>query len=98
MKTIFVIHDKKVGTYFNPTFTSHLTELTRGLTEIVMKNGDHNFNKYPEDFDLYSIGTYDETLGKLTILPDKIFHLNLKELSKPQTRENPNDNIDRTKN
>ncbi len=80
MKKIFTVKDIKVGTFFPPNFATHQTELTRALSEIVNQDPpQHQFAKYPQDFELYEIGEFNESLGTITN-KDKIFVMNLPEL------------------
>lgn len=81
-KKIFIVKDIKLGTYFTPSYAEHQTELTRALSEIVNAptiKDSHQFTKYPQDFELFEIGTYNKQTGEITT-NDKKFILNFTEL------------------
>mgnify|MGYP000620660398 CR=1 FL=1 len=79
-KKIYSIRDNKVGTFSPPTHASHETELTRVLSEIVQCQTEHNFHKYPQDYELFQLGTFNEETGKLKVFDEKLFILNLTDL------------------
>lgn len=79
-KTIYAIRDNKVGTYFPPNFSDHLTQLTRALQELVINKSEHQFHKYPGDFELFELGSYDENTAKIGQLQDPKFIMTLSEL------------------
>lgn len=78
MKKIYTIRDKKIGNFLQPSIVNHETELTRILGELVLKE-DHNFGKFPDEYELYYIGTFDEDTGIITSIPEQ-FILTLNEL------------------
>lgn len=69
-----------------PVLTSHLTELTRALTEPV-NDPKHQFNKYTSDFELYHVGSFCEEKGIISAFEKPVFILNLTELKNPSTKE-----------
>lgn len=82
-KIIFSIRDKKMNTHMVPMFSNHLTETTRQLTEVAA-DPKSSLAKYPEDFELWKHGFYDEANGKFTLLDEPIFILNTSELIQPK--------------
>lgn len=60
----FTIRDSKGEVYNVPFFQKSHGEAERNFRELV--NDKQSMpSKYPEDFDLYWIGDYDDTTGKL---------------------------------
>lgn len=66
VQKMFVIRDSKGG-YFHPP----VPHLSHGEAERwfhgLANDGQSTISKYPEDFDLYSLGEYDNVHGKLTL-------------------------------
>lgn len=64
MNKIFSIYDTKAETYSAP-----FTKLTVGLAvrdfTDAANNADNMIGKYPHDYALFEIGTFDETSGKI---------------------------------
>ncbi|QXP08156.1 MAG: hypothetical protein [Arizlama microvirus] len=59
---VIAVFDKKTG-LFDPPFTvRHNGEAVREFG-IVKKNPETKFGKNPEDFELFQIGNYNDTLG-----------------------------------
>lgn len=80
-KNLYSIFDKKSGTYMQP-----FVELTDGTATRqcmdLLKNPNTPFSKFPEDFTLMRIGSWDEVKGepKSEIPPEFIVELdNLKQ-------------------
>ena len=57
---IFAIYDSKIKDFANPFYLHHEGEAIRGFTEIV-NDPSTKLNKYPEDFALFELGTYEST-------------------------------------
>lgn len=58
-KFIYGIKDNKVGTFGNPFFSTHEAQAIRECNEVVC-DASSMLGKYPEDFDLYSMGRFDD--------------------------------------
>ncbi len=67
-KLVFSLHDEKANAYTQPFFLNQVGEALRALDQIV-NSPDTNVNKYPEDFKLYQLGTFNDWDGTLTSLP-----------------------------
>lgn len=84
MRIIFAVKDIKQGTFEPPVNASHRIELERALTEIINPPDGkllHKFAKFPQDFELYEIGTFNESTGEL--IPEKkgkIFLINFSDM------------------
>lgn len=83
MKIIYAIRDKKMGTHFPPMYASHITELTRALTEIV-NNSEHQFGKYSTDFELYQLGEFNEQTAEIKFTKTNQATLEIESLNKPE--------------
>lgn len=62
---MFTIRDNKVGAYMPPMFVPHKATLMRLLHEMVL-NQENNLCKYPQDYELYELGVYDQDSGTIT--------------------------------
>ncbi|AZL82940.1 hypothetical protein [Apis mellifera associated microvirus 61] len=58
------VFDKKTGLYSDPFFVRHLGDALRQW-DIVRKNPDTKYGKNPEDFDLFTVGVFDDESGEL---------------------------------
>ena len=56
------VFDKKTGLFGNPFHVRHNGDAIREW-DIVRKDPSTKYGKNPEDFDLFQIGYYDDTLG-----------------------------------
>lgn len=64
MMNAYSIYDSKVGQYGLPFFSHHHALALRIVVEAA--NDDNtNLSKYPNDYVLFCIGTYDDTNGVL---------------------------------
>jgi len=87
---IYTLRDSKSEVYNLPIFQKTHGEAERFLKSIISEDPKQlpgyyaNVSKYPEDFDLYFLGDYDESTGKCKLL-DTPQHMvkavNLKSLS-----------------
>ena len=62
---IFTIRDSKTKAFFTPFHSQNEELAIRSITEC-MYDESHQFARFPEDFDLYSIGEYDDSTGIFT--------------------------------
>jgi len=59
---VFAVRDSKTQTYGQPWFQQTVGEAERSFKTLV--NDEKSMpNKYPEDFDLYELGSYDDQTG-----------------------------------
>lgn len=69
---VYSVFDSKVGCYLSPFFMRSKGEAMRAMMN-ELENDKSNISKYPEDFVLFKIGTYDESVGKLeSVTPESI--------------------------
>lgn len=64
---MYSIRDSKVGTYHPPIFQKTHGEAERNFTTIA-KDDKTQVGQYPEDFDLFYIGDYEDNSGKVSPL------------------------------
>lgn len=65
---IFTIRDTKAEMYNTPFFQKSVGEAERNFKTLV-NDSKSTVSQYPEDFDLYYIGDYDDLTGKINELP-----------------------------
>jgi hypothetical protein len=87
---IYSIYDCKVEAYLQPFFLKSKGEAIRGFTEL--SNDDKtNIAKYPEDFTLFELGSYDDANAKFTLHSTPISigkAIEFKRLSNPVNGDN----------
>lgn len=64
MKLVFSVYDSKAEAFLQPFFTDASGVAVR-MFQSAVADGNHDFNKYAEDFTLYEIGGFDEASGQL---------------------------------
>lgn len=64
---IYSIRDQKAEYFTQPFFKKTHGEAERDFTMLV-NDEKSQINKFPEDFDLYYIGDYDDQTGKMSPL------------------------------
>lgn len=62
---MFSIRDTKLSVYRRPFFFQHEIEALRAFIEVI-RDGNTEVSRFPEDYDLYHIGDYDEVTGLVT--------------------------------
>lgn len=61
-KFAFTVFDSAAGMYLEPFFAPSIEFAIRGFREAV-NTKDHQFNRFPEDFTLYHVGSFDQENG-----------------------------------
>jgi hypothetical protein len=64
--TVCCVRDSKVDAYFTPFFVQNEQVAIRSISNLV-KDPSHNFALNPSDYDLYLLGTYDDSVGKFDL-------------------------------
>lgn len=64
---VFSIRDSKGEIYMQPFFQKTAGEAERSFKTLV-QDDKSTVSKYPEDFDLYYLGEYDDQTGKFAAL------------------------------
>lgn len=69
---LFIVKDCKSGLFTAPGNSNNIAVAIREFTEVV-NTADHQFHKYPEDYSLWSIGSFNRNDGTLEgSIPKKI--------------------------
>ncbi|WNK12775.1 MAG: nonstructural protein [Microvirus sp.] len=63
---IFAVFDSKAAAFMSPFLMNNAAVATRAFQE-TCNDATTQFNKHPEDFTLYSLGFFEDTLGTFTI-------------------------------
>nr|AVQ10284.1 DNA binding protein VP5 [Gokushovirinae environmental samples] len=63
---VFTVRDEKVHLFLPPFYARNKGEAVRSFGDAA-RNKEHNFAKYPEDFTLYELGTFDDEDGTFTL-------------------------------
>lgn len=78
---LFTVHDSKAAYHFNPIVHRNAGEAIRAF-ETAVENPESQFHKYPADFTLFEIGTFDVDTGGIKTYEDKILLVNASDLVK----------------
>jgi len=70
---VFTVRDDKAAAYLNPFYVQNEALAIRAMRDC-LGSSDHSFAKYPEDYSLYQLGTYDDAQGKFELF-DKPTHV-----------------------
>jgi len=60
---VICVHDSKAQSYDRPFFTKNTVDALRSWSQIC-KDPDAPFSKFPSDFALFELGTFDQISGK----------------------------------
>lgn len=71
---IYSIRDAKGNVFFTPKYFRNEDEARRYIHQLVNTPNEQNLiNRYPEDYDLFYLGTYNEESGRINgIVPTHI--------------------------
>lgn len=61
---MYAIHDVKTGIHYGPACYMNNAHAIREFTQIF--NSQNNFSKFPADFNIINIGTFDDQSGFVT--------------------------------
>jgi len=83
MRNIYTIRDKKAGIYLMPFCCHSDGEAARQIDHIVNSEEKNQIADYPEDYDLYKIGYFDDVeTGSITAIEKPAFVVALATLKK----------------
>lgn len=68
---VFSIYDSKVEAFMRPFFEQTRGSAIRSVTEAV-NDKSTSFSKYPADFTLFELGSFDDSNGQFTLLPTPV--------------------------
>jgi len=77
---IYSVYDRKSKSYKQPMTIPLAGEALRGFIDCCT-DGKHMFSKWPHDFDLYQVGSFDDLTGKID--PCNILLANGGDFEKP---------------
>lgn len=64
----FAIFDSKVNAFLSPFFCRTDGQAVRFFQALV-QDSSHDFGKFPEDYALFELGSFEDMEGKFTLLP-----------------------------
>lgn len=68
---IVAIRDRALDAYGRPIFVHTVGQAIRSFQdEINRAEANNEMNKHPDDYDLYLLGDYDDSTGKITNVTD----------------------------
>ncbi|QXP08398.1 MAG: nonstructural protein [Arizlama microvirus] len=70
--SIFAVKDNKASCYNRPFAEINVLNAVRGLS-VAVNNQESQIMHFPEDFDLYQIGTFDDVTGKTDVFANPKF-------------------------
>lgn len=76
---MYTIYDKKAKTFQHPFCSPNRATMMRTITDNLQRNPEGLLSKYPEDYDLIGLGTFDVSSAEI-VVPDKSFICSLKDL------------------
>lgn len=65
MKFIFSVRDRAIDAFMQPFFAPATGAATRSFVDEVNR-ADSPMNQHPEDYDLYLLGTFDDSTGEFS--------------------------------
>jgi hypothetical protein len=63
---VFTVYDSKSSAYLQPFFMQSEPSALRAITDLVDEAG-HQFNRHPEDYTLFHLGSFNDELSKFTL-------------------------------
>lgn len=70
-KVILAIRDQKINGFMDPVFGPTIGAMIRGLQDAVnveVTSQSPDIVKHPEDFEVFQLGSWDDTTGQFVIL------------------------------
>lgn len=67
MFKVFTVYDSKAECYLPPIYVKSKGEVIRSIGELA-NNPEHNFGKYPEDYTLFEVGSWNDNDCKFDLL------------------------------
>lgn len=71
MTRLFTVKDQVSNTYIKPFALPTKRDAIDGFRRVVNEE-ESPYNKHPQDYFLYELGSFDERTGKIEILPESI--------------------------
>lgn len=67
LQGVFSVFDSKAAAYLPPFYAPTAGSALRSFMDAISK-ADHPFGKYPEDYTLFELGSFDDSTGKFDCL------------------------------
>jgi len=67
---MFTVYDSKAEAYLSPFFFPSRGQAVRAFGDM-SNDQNHSFNKHPEDYTLFCLGTFEDETGTMHLLPTK---------------------------
>ena len=83
MKEIYTIKDNKANMFNVPFYSIHKNDAVRSFTRAA-SDPQTNLNQFPNDFDLYYLGTFDEETSKFNLMETPQFTIAAAACQRPQ--------------
>lgn len=80
---VYSVKDQKAQFFMNPFIQRNRGEAIRGFTQ-ASSDPKTLFSQSPEDFDLFELGEWDETLGKISLHSSPEHVINAKDCNVEQ--------------
>lgn len=75
MMKVFSVRDRALDAFGQPIFSPSTGLAVRSFADEVNRVGS-DFNKHPEDYDLYEVGEWDDSIGSLAgLTPPKMIQV-----------------------
>jgi len=87
---VFTVYDSAARKYLEPFFAETVEVACRMFRALVNKDG-HQFNRFPEDYTLFHIGSYNDDEGQLSAITPHSLGVALTYVSRLQLMEGTND-------
>lgn len=84
---VFIIRDSKANAYLTP-FHATNEQVAIRMVSSVLTDHEHLFYNYPEDYQLFILGEFDEISGKFTSLDAPEHLVNIIDLANASDHEN----------
>lgn len=56
--------------YYLPPFTAHNDGDAARQIQMILRKGNNIYAQYPEDYNLYEVGSFDDSTGKINAAPN----------------------------
>jgi hypothetical protein len=84
-KYMFSIYDKTAELYEAPYIDTNTGTAIRRIQDLIQSNPNAPYSKFPECYSLYEIGSWDETIGHASTLPNIKHVIDFIQLTSPIT-------------
>lgn len=80
---VVAVYDRAADAFGVPNFVAAIGSAIRGFTDEVNRAAQDNaLHNHPEDFDIYELGEYDDSVGRFDLLDDKRLIARAQDLKK----------------